>query len=228
MWKWASCLCLLYFLGLGQACLKLLIHHQKFPWVPISIETLTGTQGSSDNEPKVPEQVGHKVKGEIYPRTCHEHPNRVQTYRSNIYLNSEVEGIVSPTSRSDPFNSGEKIRYPLYGRLRGPQGRSGRMRTISLHTGVRSPDRPTSGESLYRQIFPDLRHSASNRILYIFFWVFPRRQIVVGRRFGTLYQFHLQRLGEHCSPSLWRWNWYRVPKRRPTTIWRRGNTQKKV
>jgi len=29
--------------------------------------------------------------------------------------------------------------------------------------------------------------------LYIFFWVFPRRQIIVGRRFGTLYQFHLQR-----------------------------------
>ena len=29
----------------------------------------------------------------------------------------------------------------------------------------------------------------------MFFWVFPRRQIVVGRRFGTLYQFHLQRLG---------------------------------
>ena len=31
-------------------------------------------------------------------------------------------------------------------------------------------------------------------ILYIFFWVFLRRQIVVGRRFGTLCQFHLQRL----------------------------------
>jgi len=31
--------------------------------------------------------------------------------------------------------------------------------------------------------------------MYIFFWVFPRRQIVVGRRFGTLYQLHLQRLG---------------------------------
>jgi hypothetical protein len=27
----------------------------------------------------------------------------------------------------------------------------------------------------------------------MFFWVFPRRQIVVGRRFGTLYRFHLQR-----------------------------------
>ena len=32
----------------------------------------------------------------------------------------------------------------------------------------------------------------------------------------------------HSTPSLWRWNWYRVPKRRPTTIWRRGNTQKKI
>ena len=31
-------------------------------------------------------------------------------------------------------------------------------------------------------------------ILYVFFWVFPRRLIVVCRRFGTLYQFHLQRL----------------------------------
>ena len=36
-------------------------------------------------------------------------------------------------------------------------------------------------------------------LLYIFFWVFPRRQIVVGRRFGTLYQFHLQRLGVQCE-----------------------------
>ena len=35
--------------------------------------------------------------------------------------------------------------------------------------------------------------------MYIFFWVFPRRQIVVGRRFGTLYQFHLQRVGEQCE-----------------------------
>ena len=59
---------------------------------------------------------------------------------------------------------------------------------------------------------PQKRHSHGNNIsveknslwsakekstLYIFFWVFPRRQIVVGRRFGTLYQFHLQRLGVH-------------------------------
>jgi len=30
--------------------------------------------------------------------------------------------------------------------------------------------------------------------MYVFFWVFPRRPIVVCRRFGTLYQFHLQGL----------------------------------
>jgi len=29
--------------------------------------------------------------------------------------------------------------------------------------------------------------------LAYFFWVFPWRQIVVGRRFGALYQFHLQK-----------------------------------
>ena len=31
-------------------------------------------------------------------------------------------------------------------------------------------------------------------ILYVFFWVFPRRLIVVCRNFGTLYLFHLHRL----------------------------------
>jgi hypothetical protein len=32
----------------------------------------------------------------------------------------------------------------------------------------------------------------------MFFWVYPRRQYVVCRRFGTLYQFHLQRLEVDC------------------------------
>jgi hypothetical protein len=40
--------------------------------------------------------------------------------------------------------------------------------------------------------------------MYLFFWIFPRRQLW----------------------SLWRWNWQRVPKRRQITIWRRGNNQK--
>ena len=32
------------------------------------------------------------------------------------------------------------------------------------------------------------------KFLYVFFWVFPRRLIVVCRRFGTLYLFHFHRL----------------------------------
>jgi hypothetical protein len=42
-----------------------------------------------------------------------------------------------------------KSSYPLYMRLGGPQGRSGRVRKISP-TGIRSPERPARSESLYR------------------------------------------------------------------------------
>jgi len=66
------------------------------------------------------------------------------------------------------------------------------------------------------------------RKFYMFFWVFPRRQYVICRRFGTMYQFHLQRLEVQSTSSLWRWNWHMVPKRRNITYWRRGNTQKNM
>ena len=46
-----------------------------------------------------------------------------------------------------------KTQYPLYRRLGGTQGQSGRVRDISL-TGIRSPDRPTDGESLYQLTYP--------------------------------------------------------------------------
>ena len=39
-----------------------------------------------------------------------------------------------------------------------------------------------------------LQTPKSSLMLYVFFWVFPRRLIVVCRRFGTLYLFHLHRL----------------------------------
>ena len=52
-------------------------------------------------------------------------------------------------------------------------------------------------------------------ILYMFFWVFPRRQYVICRRFGTMYQFHVQRLEVDCvvwgKEGLiyrgWEWDW---------------------
>ena len=47
-----------------------------------------------------------------------------------------------------------KSRYPLYRRLAGPPGRSGRIRKISPPTGIRFPERPARSESLYRLIYP--------------------------------------------------------------------------
>ena len=47
-----------------------------------------------------------------------------------------------------------KTRYPLYRRLGGFQGRSGRVRKISPPTGIRPPDRPARSESLYLLSYP--------------------------------------------------------------------------
>ena len=38
-------------------------------------------------------------------------------------------------------------------------------------------------------------------ILKMFFWVFPRRQIVVGRRFETLYLFQFSKAGGRLPPA---------------------------
>jgi hypothetical protein len=53
-----------------------------------------------------------------------------------------------PTPRSGRFTHGKESRYPLYKKLGGPQGRSGRVRK-SHPTGVRTPDPPTLSQSLY-------------------------------------------------------------------------------
>jgi hypothetical protein len=56
-----------------------------------------------------------------------------------------------------------KTRYPLYRRLGGPKGRSGRVRKISPPTRIRSPDRPARSQSLYRLSY--LTHI--NIVIYI-------------------------------------------------------------
>ena len=47
-----------------------------------------------------------------------------------------------------------KTRYPLYRRLGGPQGRSGRVRKISPPTGIRSLVRPARMNLLHRRRYP--------------------------------------------------------------------------
>ena len=63
----------------------------------------------------------------------------------------------------------------------------------------------------YRKTFDSVPHSwlihvlriykTDPQIYYVFFWVFPRRLIVVCRRFGTLYRFHLQGLDVYSTSS---------------------------
>jgi hypothetical protein len=122
---------------------------------------LEETQRSPDNEPKVPEQVWHKGKGEVYPRTRHEHPDDEQTYRFSIYLNSSVDGVVSSTPFTRSSTAGKKVLSQVYRKLRGLQRRSGRVQTISLLTGVQSPDRPNGDQTLHRPRLLNVGHSAS-------------------------------------------------------------------
>ena len=63
---------------------------------------------------------------------------------------------------------------------------------------------------------PDKNHE--NCILYVFFWVFPRRPIVVCRGFGTLYQFHLQ--GLDVKYEVWHFILYTQKNTYKKHLWR--------
>jgi len=70
-------------------------------------------------------------------------------------------------------------------------------------------------------------------LLFVFFWVIPRRLKFIRRRFGKLCLFHLHRQVVACrilhAPTcLWKWNRQSVSKRRHIKFRRRGITQKKA
>jgi len=65
-------------------------------------------------------------------------------------------------------------------------------------------------------------------MLYVFFWVIPRRLISNSRRFGTLYQFHLHRHVDEVDPPAYEDGTERVPKRQLLELRRRGITQNKT
>ena len=79
-------------------------------------------------------------------------------YSSTLYLTSVLDRWSTPVPTALPPG---KTRYPLYRRLGGPQGRSGRARKISPPNGIRSPDRPASSESLYRLSYPSPRRATT-------------------------------------------------------------------
>ena len=55
-----------------------------------------------------------------------------------------------------------KTRYPLYRRLGGPQGRSGRSENLAP-TVIRSPGRPARSQSLYRLSYRALETTLYSR-----------------------------------------------------------------
>jgi len=87
------------------------------------------------------------------------------------------ESVYKPTIGNETNNKGIKIiQFAIYNGLN--------VRSTFPH------------KDIHKETWYSADGRTANQIdhLYIFFWVFPRRQIIVGRRFGTLYQFHLQRL----------------------------------
>ena len=68
-------------------------------------------------------------KGKGHPRTGHEGPEGEQMYSSTLPSTLVLDGCGWSTPRPSRFTPG-KTRYPLYRRLGGPQGQSGRLRKI--------------------------------------------------------------------------------------------------
>jgi hypothetical protein len=100
-----------------------------------------------------------KDKGKGHPRTGHEGPEGMYRYSATLSLTSALD-VVGGQQHDPAALPPGKTGYPLYRRLGGPQGRSGRVWRIWPPTGIRSPDRPARSESLYRLSYPGI-------ILYI-------------------------------------------------------------
>jgi hypothetical protein len=79
-------------------------------------------------------------------------------YSCTLSWPTTLEGGEGSASRPGRSLLPRKTRYPLYRGLGGLQGRSGQVWKISPPTGIRSPDRPASSQSLYRLGYPTLSH----------------------------------------------------------------------
>ena len=92
-------------------------------------------------------------KGKVHPRTGQEGPDGEQMYSSTLSLTSALDWVGGQRHGPAALPPG-KTRYPLYRRLGGPQGRTGRIRKNLIPAGIRSTDRPARSESLYRLSYP--------------------------------------------------------------------------
>ena len=68
----------------------------------------------------------NSFRAEGHPTSCHSRHNLGLAVQLHSFLISALETGEWPTPRPGCFTVGKKRRYPLYRRLGGPQGRSGR------------------------------------------------------------------------------------------------------
>jgi len=78
--------------------------------------------------------IKHAGKGKVHPTTGHEDPEAEYRYSSTLSLTSALDAVGGQRYAPAALPPGQ-TRYPLYRRLGGPQGRSGRVRKISAPPG---------------------------------------------------------------------------------------------
>ena len=76
-----------------------------------------------------------KSRSKIYPRTGHEGQNGEWRYNSTLSLTLTQDGGGLSTPRPGRLTPGKETRYLLCKGLRGPQGRSGRVRKTPPRPG---------------------------------------------------------------------------------------------
>jgi hypothetical protein len=78
--------------------------------------------------------INYKVKGKVRNRTDHEGPEGAWRYSSTLSLTSALDRVGGQSHAAAVLPPG-KTRYPLYRRVGGHLGRSGRVRKISHPPG---------------------------------------------------------------------------------------------
>jgi hypothetical protein len=82
-----------------------------------------------------PQQITSSLnKCKVRLRTGHGGPGKGQRYGSTLFLTSELDGVGCQRHAPAALPPG-KTRHPMYRRLGGPQGPSGRVRKISPSPG---------------------------------------------------------------------------------------------
>jgi len=126
-------------------------------------------------------------------------------------------GMVGQLHAPAALPPGKGALHPFYRRLGGPQGRFGLVRNISPHRDS-IPDSPA------RLSYPDPHRNNMNKTIASSWWPSTCKRVNKTltycwfQTFAVIWILYMFLWVFPSTPSLWRWNWHRVPKRRPTTI----------